>query len=217
MIKSLFYIISKEGDLELQSIDLLTLLTLTTLSLLISISLYAFLVYDIFPAYGQVASTNGIIKTWLDRENNIKIVFSTIPVQPTIGTLSVLTFTVQNLHTGKPIANLLANVVIVGGSPNQESPFRLTNISAVDGYFSINVIFPDKGSYQVITKITSQTHDVASLASFTVIVPATQSALSLFRGNYYYITWIGLLIASAVGVGSFLILKNKKNTTEYKD
>lgn len=216
MIKSLFYIISKEGDLELQSIDLLTLLTLTTLSLLISISLYAFLVYDIFPAYGQV-STNGIIKTWLDRENNIKIVFSTIPVQPTIGTLSVLTFTVQNLHTGKPIANLLANVVIVGGSPNQESPFRLTNISAVDGYFSINVIFPDKGSYQVITKITSQTHDVASLASFTVIVPATQSALSLFRGNYYYITWIGLLIASAVGVGSFLILKNKKNTTEYKD
>lgn len=216
MIKSLFYIISKEGDLELQSIDLLTLLTLTTLSLLISISLYAFLVYDIFPAYGQV-STNGIIKTWLDRENNIKIVFSTIPVQPTIGTLSVLTFTVQNLHTGKPIANLLANVVIVGGSPNQESPFRLTNISAVDGYFSINVIFPDKGSYQVITKITSQTHDVASLASFTVIVPATQSALNLFRGNYYYITWIGLLIASAVGVGSFLILKNKKNTTEYKD
>lgn len=216
MIKSLFYIIIKEGDLELQSIDLLTLLTLTTLSLLISISLYAFLVYDIFPAYGQV-STNGIIKTWLDRENNIKIVFSTIPVQPTIGTPCVLTFTVQNLHTGKPIANLLANVVIVGGSPNQESPFRLTNISAVDGYFSINVIFPDKGSYQVITKITSQTHDVASLASFTVIVPATQSALSLFRGNYYYITWIGLLIASAVGVGSFLILKNKKNTTEYKD
>jgi hypothetical protein len=216
LIKSLFYIIIKEGDLELQSIDLLTLLTLTTLSLLISISLYAFLVYDIFPAYGQV-STNGTIKTWLDRENNIKIVFSTIPVQPTIGTLSVLTFTVQNLHTGKPIANLLANVVIVGGSPNQESPFRLTNIFAVDGYFSINVIFPDKGSYQVITKITSQTHDVASLASFTVIVPATQSALNLFRGNYYYITWIGLLIASAVGVGSFLVLKNKKNTTEYKD
>jgi hypothetical protein len=216
LIKSLFYIISKEGDLELQSIDLLTLITLTTLSLLISISLYAFLVYDIFPAYGQV-STNGIIKTWLDRENNIKIVFSTIPVQSTIGTPSVLTFTVQNLHTGKPIANLLANVVIVGGSPNQESPFRLTNISAVDGYFSINVIFPDKGSYQVITKITSQTHDVASLASFTVKVPATQSALSLFRGNYYYITWIGLLIVSAVGVGSFLILKNKKNTTEYKD
>jgi hypothetical protein len=52
------------------------------------------------------------------------------------------------------------------------------------------------------------------LASFTVTVPATQSALNPFGGNY--ITWIGILIASAVGVASFLILKNKK-ITAYKD
>jgi hypothetical protein len=171
-----------------------------TLSL-ITISLY------IFPVYGQV-NTNGT-KTWLDRENNIKILFSTIPEQPAIGTPSVLRFTVQNLHTGEPIANLLANVVILGGTTNPEATFRLTNISAVDGYFSINVIFPNKGSYQVITKITSQTHYVASLASFIVIVPATpiQSALNLLSGDY--ITWIGLLLASAVGIASFLILKNK--------
>jgi hypothetical protein len=179
---------------------------LTTLSLITN-SLY------VFVAYGQVSTDS--IKTRSDRENNIKILFSTIPAQPTIGTPSVLRFSVQNLQTAKPVANLLANVVIVGGTSNQESPFRLTNISAVDGHFSINVIFPDKGSYQVITKITSsQTHAVASLASFTVIVPATQSALNPFGGNY--ITWIGILIASAVGVASFLILKNKKNTT-HKD
>jgi hypothetical protein len=177
---------------------------LTILSLIITISLYVFVVY------GQVSTDS--IKTWSDRKNNIKILFSTIPAQPTIGTPSVLRFAVQNLHTAKPVANLLANVVIVGGTSNQESPFRLTNIPAVDGHFSINIIFPDKGSYQVITKITSssQTHDVASLASFTVTVPAKQSALNPFGGNY--ITWIGILIASAVGVTSFLILKNKKIT-----
>ena len=111
---------------------------LTTLSL-ITISLC------VFPAYGQV-STNGT-KTWLDRENNIKILFRTIPEKPTIGIPSVLRFTVQNLQTGKPVTNLLASVVIVGGTTNQETTFRLTNVSAVDGDFSINVIFPDMGSY----------------------------------------------------------------------
>jgi hypothetical protein len=182
---------------------------LTTLSLIITISLYVFVVY------GQVSIDS--IKTSSDRKNNIKILFSTTPAQLTIGTPCVLRFAVQNFHTSKPVANLLANVVIVGGgTSNQESPFRLTNIPAVDGHFSINVIFPDKGSYQVITKITSssQTHDVASLASFTVTVPAMQSALNHFGGNY--ITWIGILIASAVGVASFLILKNKK-ITAHKD
>jgi hypothetical protein len=169
------------------------------LIIVITISLYTIQVY------GQVGA-NGV-KTWVDRENNIKVLLHTRPEQPTIGTPSVLRFTLQNLQTGKPVANLLANVVIVGGT--QESPFRLSNISAVDGDFSINVIFPDKGSYQVITKIiSSQTHDIAALASFTVIVPATQSALNLFGINS--ITWISLIIASAIGVASFLILKNKK-------
>jgi len=170
------------------------------LIIVITISLYTIQVY------GQVG-VNGV-KTWVERENNIKILLHTRPEQPTISTPSVLRFTVQNLQTGKPVANLLANVVIVGGT--QESPFRLSNISAVDGDFSINVIFPDKGSYQVITKIisSSQTHDIAALASFTAIVPATQSALNLFGINS--ITWISLIITSAIGVASFLILKNKK-------
>ena len=135
--------------------------------------------------YGQ-AGTNGT-KTWSDRDQNIKIIFSTSPAQPTIATPSVLRFAVQNLQTGKPVTNVL------------------TNITAPDGRFSINVIFPVIGSYQVLTRITSQTHDVSSLASFTVIVPALQSASNLFGGNY--IIWISLLIAIAIGAASFLVLK----------
>jgi hypothetical protein len=184
---------------------------LTILLLLITISLY------VFPAYAQV-TTNGT-KTWLDRENNIKILFRTIPEQPTIGTTSTLRFTVQNLQTGKPVTNLLANVVIVGGT---EAPIPFPNISAVDDDFSIDVIFVNEGSYQVITKITSsQTHDVASLASFTVTVPvpapdlSMQSALNFSDRNY--IIWVALLLASAAGVALFLILKNKNKNTMRKD
>jgi hypothetical protein len=159
--------------------------------------------------YGQ-AGTNGT-KTWLDRDQNIKIIFSTTPAQPTIATPSVLRFAVQNLQTGKPVTNVLAMVVIFGGASNQETTFRLTNIAAPDGRFSINVIFPAIGSYQVLTRITSQTHDVSSLASFTVIVPGLQSASNLFGGNY--IIWISLLIAAGAAGASFLIVKN----TMYKD
>jgi hypothetical protein len=154
--------------------------------------------------YGQ-AGTSGT-KTWSDRDQNIKIIFSTSPAQPTIATPSVLRFAVQNLQTGKPVTNVLAMVEIFGGASNQEATFRLTNITAPDGRFSINVIFPVIGSYQVLTRITSQTHDVSSLASFTVIVPALQSASNLFGGNY--IIWISLLIAIAIGAASFLVLKN---------
>ncbi|HYA85395.1 MAG TPA: hypothetical protein VEH06_18415 [Candidatus Bathyarchaeia archaeon] len=153
--------------------------------------------------YGQ----DGTISTqsWINRENNIKILFSTTPAPPTKGTPSVLRFTVQNLETGDPVTNLLARVAIFGGPSNEETTFLLTNISAPDGRFSINVIFPNIGSYQIITRLMSQSHDVSSLASFTVTVPAMQSS-NVFGGNY--IIWISILIAIAVGVASFLVLKN---------
>ena len=182
----------------LRSIELVSRCFLTTLPLIIMLA-------SVFPdiAYGQ-AGTNGT-KTWLDSEQNIKILFSTTPAQPTIDTLSALRFTVQNLQTGKPVTNLLAQVAIFGGTSSQETPFRISNISAPDGHFSINIMFPNIGSYQVITKIMSQTHDVAALASFMVAVSAPQSTLNLFGANY--IIWISALIAAAAGVASFLILK----------
>ena len=41
-------------------------------------------------------STNGT-KTWLDTEHNVKILFTTRPTQPVIGTPTDLEFSVQNL------------------------------------------------------------------------------------------------------------------------
>jgi len=153
-------------------------------------------------AYGQNGTNS--TESWINRENNIKILFTTTPVPPTKGTPCVLRFTVQNLETGDPVTNLLARVAIFGGPSNEETTFLLTNISAPDGRFSVNVIFPNIGSYQIITRLMSHSHDVSSLASFTVTVPAMQP-LNIFGRNF--IIWISLLISIAVGVAFFLILK----------
>ena len=177
-----------------QSIEFVSrLLTILLLTILAHVFLHI--------AYGQ----DGANSIWINRENNIKILFTTTPVPPTKGTPCVLRFTVQNLETGDPVTNLLARVAIFGGPSNEETTFRLTNISAPDGRFSVNVIFPNIGSYQIITRLMSHSHDVSSLASFTVTVPAMQP-LNIFGRNF--IIWISLLIAIAVGVVSFLILKN---------
>ena len=181
------------GSIELVSGFLLT--TLLLITMLAQVFMHI--------AYGQ-DGTNGT-ESWIDREHNIKILFSTTLAPPTKGTPSVLTVTVQNLETGDPVANLLARVAIFGGSSNQETVFQLKNISAPDGRFSINVIFPNTGSYQIITRLMSHSHDVSSLASFTVTVPAVQSS-NVFGGNY--IIWISLLIAIAIGAAFFLVLKN---------
>ena len=180
------------------SIELVSGFLLTTL-LLITMLAHVF----IHIAYGQDGTNS--TESWIDREHNIKILLSTTPAPPTKGTPSVLTFTVQNLETGVPVTNLLARVAIFGGSSNQETTFLLTNISAPDGRFSINVIFPNTGSYQIITRLMSQSHDISSLASFTVTVPAMQSS-NVFGGNY--IIWISMLTAISVGIACFLVLKN---------
>src|SRR5215467_7757933 len=139
-----------------------------------------------------------------------------IPSQPTIGTPSLLRFTVQNLETGKPLTNLLARVVILGVNSSQETAFRLTNISAPDGKFSTSVIFRDIGSYQVITRITSQTHDAAALASFIVTVPLPLFTLNVPGTSSSYIIW-GIAVAATVA--SFLILKNSRSQKKsyYRD
>ena len=90
----------------------------------------------------------------------------------------------------------------------QEPTFRLTNISAPDGNFSANVIFRDIGSYQVITRIMSQTHNVAALASFIVIVPLPLFTLNVPGTSSSYIIWG---IAAAATVASLLVLKNSRS------
>lgn len=127
-------------------------------------------------------------------------------MQPLAGKITDLRFSIQNLQTGKPMINLLASVVIFTKSSGQERTVKFTNIPVHDGYFSIKYLFPGTGSYQIINKITSRSHDFATLASFIVIIPTQPSALNFLGANYIF--WISSLVTVVAGVASFLIVKN---------
>ena len=158
------------------------------------------------------SSTSGT-QSWLDRENNLRIVFSYTPAIPIIDTPTDLKFSIQNLQTGKPVTDLSARVVVLTNSSGTERIFRFTNITAPDGVFSIKYLFPDTGLYQVITRITSQSNVVASLASLTsfkVLVPGQPNPFSLNNSSGSSNPWIIFVIAVAAVIATILIVINRR-------
>jgi hypothetical protein len=108
-------------------------------------------------------------QTWTDKLNNLKVQFTYSPDNPAIDTPTELNFNVLNLQTGSHLKDLSARIVVLTNSGGQQRSFKFTNISAADGNFSVKYLFPDSGSYQVISKIDSK--DSSNLASFNVFVP----------------------------------------------
>ncbi|MGB7956641.1 MAG: hypothetical protein WCF23_21930 [Candidatus Nitrosopolaris sp.] len=158
------------------------------------------------------SSTSGT-QSWLDRENNLRIVFSYTPAIPIIDTPTDLKFSIQNLQTGKLVTDLSARVVILTNSSGTERIFRFSNITAPDGVFSIKYLFPDTGLYQVITRITSQSNGVASLASlasFNVFVPGQPNPFSLNNSSGSSNPWIIFVIAVAAVIATILIVINRR-------
>ncbi len=158
------------------------------------------------------SSTSGT-QSWLDRENNLRIVFSYTPATPIIDTPTDLKFSILNLQTGKPVTDLSARVVVLTNSSGTERIFRFTNITAPDGVFSIKYLFPDTGLYQVITRITSQSNVVASLASlasFKVFVPGQPNPFSLNNSSGSSNPWIIFVIAVAAVIATILIVINRR-------
>jgi predicted PurR-regulated permease PerM len=121
-------------------------------------------------AVGQTSSSSvNRIQTWTDKLNNLKIQFTYSPENPAIDTPTELKFNVLNLQTGSNLKDLSARIAVLTNSGGQQRSFKFTNISAADGNFSVKYLFPDSGSYQVISKIDS--NDSSTLASFNVFVP----------------------------------------------
>ena len=121
---------------------------------------------------GQTSSSSSSvnrIQTWTDKLNNLKIQFTHSPDNPAIDAPTELKFNVLNLQTGSHLKDLSARIVVLTNSGGQQRSFKFTNISAADGNFSVKYLFPDSGSYQVISKIDSK--DSSNLASFNVFVP----------------------------------------------
>ena len=159
-------------------------------------------------ALGQSSSSSNSTtvtqQTWIDKLNNLKIHFGYSPKEPVIDKPTELEFTVQNVQTGEQIKNLSARVVVVNNAGGQLRTFKFANITAPNGIFSVNYLFPDSGSYNIITKVDAK--DFTSLASFNVSVPfAPLGTVNVGNLNPLVIPVIAGIIASTVGWALILL------------
>jgi hypothetical protein len=147
---------------------------------------------------------------WIDRTNNIRILFRNVPAKPIIDSKTQMRFTVQNLTTNENIKDLAARVVVVTNSSGQLRTFKFTNISSTNGSLAINYIFPDSGLYQILARIDSK--DFSSLASFKANVPFQPSNVLNPSSSAFYplIVTIALLGSILVGIGILMMRKRRR-------
>ena len=122
---------------------------------------------------------------WIDKEHNIKILFTPSPEYPPVGNLTQLSFNVRDLKTGGYLSNANATVTVINnltanigtgtnnGTPNGDfSIFK--NIAVPNGSFSVKHHFLQAGTHQIIARINSKNNAFSALASFNVIVLSPQ-------------------------------------------
>jgi hypothetical protein len=103
---------------------------------------------------------------WISQKDAVKILFTYQPERPIIDTFTKLEFSVINMTNNENPKDFDARVVVTNG----QRLFKFENIIVRDGDFSVEYIFPDDGTHQVITRI-DKGPDVQVLASFNVFVP----------------------------------------------
>ena len=117
--------------------------------------------------YAQLNSTgNPSFQQITSQKDNVKILFTYEPEKPIIDAFTKLKFSVLNLTTSEHVEDFLARVVVTNG----QRLFKFENITVPNGNFSVDYIFPDDGTHQVITRISKNT-TIQILASFNVFVP----------------------------------------------
>jgi hypothetical protein len=156
-----------------------------------------------------IAQSGNETQVWTDKENNMKILFTYSPEDPVINTTTQLKFIADNLETGSHLKDLLAMVIIISNSSGHEKIFKFTNITAPNGNFSLEYLFPELGVYQVITRITSTNPFSISMASFRVVVTLETSLLNIV------ITGILILVIFG-GVAYLVIIVKKKLSKKYQ-
>ena len=128
-------------------------------------------------AYGHITgsitsgsnSSGNKIQEWVSQRDGIKIQFTYRPDTPIVDTFTELKFSVLNLTSGDHIKDFLARVVVTNG----QRLFKFENITVADGDFSVKYLFPDDGTHQVVTRITTK-DSINLLSSFNVFVPHQQ-------------------------------------------
>lgn len=146
---------------------------------------------------------------WVDKVNNMRILFIS-PVSPMIDSTTQMKFEVQNLTTNENIKDLAARVTIATNSSGQLRTFKYTNISSTNGSFAISYIFPDSGTYQILTRIDLK--DRSSLASFNIDVPFQPTNILNPSSSTFYpmVITVALFGSILVGIGILVMRKRKK-------
>lgn len=140
------------------------------------------------------------IQIWNDTQDNIRIEFGYSPEKPIIDTFTNLAFSVTNLRTGDHLAEGTAQITVTNGP----RLFRFQNVTLQNGDFSVDYLFPDDGTHQVLLRLDR--NDSINLASFQVFVPH-QTPPDLLSNAHNLIIGLGLI--SAVGVITIIIIRRK--------
>ena len=133
-------------------------------SITIFFSIMVFVIIS-FPSSSAHILVSTIIQERKDVKNNIDILFSYKPEKPIIDAFTKLEFSVTNLKTGEHLHDFIARITVTNG----QRLFKFQNITVPNGDFSVDYIFPDDGTHQVLLRIDR--NDTIQLASFQVFVP----------------------------------------------
>lgn len=115
---------------------------------------------------GNVTSPLNKTQEWISQKDNVKILFTYQPERPVIDTFTKLEFSVINLTNSENLEDFDARVVVTNG----QRLFKFENISVPNGNFSVEYLFPEDGTHQIITRVDKDAA-VQVLASFNVFVP----------------------------------------------
>jgi len=166
--------------------------------ILISILVIVATLTDYFnSSYAHIVDSNNT-QIWEKPQENLKIEFGYLPEKPVIDTFTGLAFSVTNLQTGEHAGDGVAQVTVTNG----QRLFKFQNVSVQNGDFTVDYLFPDDGTHQVLLRLDR--NDSINLASFQVFVPH-QSPPSLL--DYQANLIIGIGILAAAGTITILILK----------
>lgn len=174
---------------------------------------------------GNMTSPLNETQEWVSQKDAVRILFTYQPERPIIDTFTKLEFAVINITNNQNLKDFDARVVVTNG----QRLFQFENISVHDGDFSVNYIFPEDGTHQVLTKI-SKGAAVQVLASFNVFVPhqAPPSLLNPFPNtNPEEIESITRAITIVISFAIIIIVvimlrkgkgrKRKKERSRYND
>ena len=124
----------------------------------------AFTIVSFQSSYAHISDSTRI-QDRKDIKNNVDIKFSYIPEKPIIDTFTKLEFSITDLKTGEHLHDFVARVTVTNG----QRLFKFQNITIQNGDFSVDYIFPDDGTHQVLLRVDRE--DSIRLASFQVFVP----------------------------------------------